>query len=436
VEDYPLKNARHAAVVALCKMRDHGSWSNLVLDGFINELDMRERAFAVALFYGTLTRAITLDACIAAHSKMPLSKTDFAVRIVLRTAIYQILYMNSVPEHAAVTEAVACVRRMSKSSAAGFVNAVLRAFLRSGKVIPLPDGPPEKRLSVEYSCDEYFAKMLIDSYGEGDATAILADSLNPPPTFLRTNTLKTTDAELLAMLRERGVEANADDSLPHNIITWGQGALHSTPEFSRGLFHVQDRSSQMCALMLGAGPGERVLDVCAAPGGKSFTLAQMMENRGQLTCCDLHEFRVNLIEKRAAEMGIEIILTKVADMSIANSDLEYFDRVLCDVPCSGYGTMRRHPEIKYKSPDNFAGLPDIQYKILERSSNYCKDGGILLYSTCTLNPAENDGVADKFLENNKSFTQVSRQTTKPGEHGGDGFFMALLRKSGGDANEG
>lgn len=435
MEDYALKNSRHAAVAALCKMRDHDSWSNLVLDGFINKLDERDRAFTYALFYGTLTRAAALDACIAAHSKTPLHKTDFAVRVVLRTAIYQLLYMDSVPEHAAVTEAVACVRLMRKSSAAGFVNAVLRSFLRAGKVIPIPEGPPQTRLSVEYSCDESLAKMLIDSYGGTIAAEILADSLTPPPTFLRVNTLKTTDAELLYLLQERGAEAEFDENFPHNLITRGQGALHSTPEFLQGLFHVQDRSSQLCALTLGARPGERVLDVCAAPGGKSFTLAQMMENEGELVCCDLHEHRAKLVEKRAAEMGIGIISVKVADMSLPNPDLGQFDRVLCDVPCSGYGTMRRRPEIKYKSPDNFAELPGIQYKILEKSSNYCKDGALLLYSTCTLNPEENDNVVDRFLENHKSFTQISRQTIKPGEHDGDGFFMALLKKWGESSHE-
>ena len=425
-----MKDARYAVVTALCKMHDSGSWSNLVLDGLTDGLDGRERAFASALFYGTLTRQLTLDACIAAHSKIPIAKMDSAVLAILRTGIYQLLYMDAVPEHAAVGEAVRLVRRVRRASAAGFVNAVLRSFLRAGKAVPLPEGSPDLRLSTKYSCDVELAKMLIDNYGEDKAAMILLDSTLPPPAFIRVNTLKTTDAQLMDLLKKRGVDAAADESLPHCLITHGAGALHSLPEFRQGLFHVQDRSSQLCAVTLAPQPGRRVLDVCAAPGGKSFLMAQMMENMGELVCCDLHEHRIGLIEKRAQEMCVEIIRTKIADMSMPHPDLGQFERVLCDVPCSGYGTMRRRPEIKYKSPQKFAALPDIQYKILENSSDYCKDGGLLLYSTCTLNPAENDMVVDRFLESRKTFTQVSRIRIMPGENGGDGFFMALLRKSG------
>ena len=376
-----MKNARQAVATALCKMQDNDSWSNLVLDSLTDGLESRNRAFASALFYGTLTRLVTLDACITAHSKMPLTKMDNAVLAILRTAIYQLLYMDSVPEHAALSEAVTCVRRMRRASAAGFVNAVLRSFLRAGKIIPIPDGPPNLRLSVEYSCEQSLAKMLINAYGESNAARILSDSLTPPSIFLRVNTLKTTAAQLIALLQKRGIEAEPDENLPHCLITRGQGALHNLPEFEHGLFYVQDRSSQLCAAMLAPKSGERVLDVCAAPGGKSFLLAQMMNNTGELICCDLHEHRVSLIEKRALELGINIIQTKTADMSIPHPDLGQFARVLCDVPCSGYGTMRRRPEIKYKSPSKFALLPALQYKILENSSNYCKEGGLLLYST-------------------------------------------------------
>jgi len=417
-----VKDARQIAVTALCKMDDKASWSNLVLEGMYGELDERGRAACSALFYGVLSRRITLDACITAHSKIPLNKIDSSVRVILQCALYQILYMDSVPAHAAINSAVALTRKMRKASASGFVNAVLRSFLREGEKIP----PSE--LYVEYSCDAGLAEMLTDTYGEETARGILGDSLLPPPTFLRVNTLKTTDTELINLLWKRGVKAEFDDKLRHCIVTRSGGALHNLPEFEQGLFHVQDRSSQLCANLLAANPGECVLDVCAAPGGKSFVLAQMMKDTGSLVCCDLHEHRIQLIEKRMAELGITNIRTVTANMSEFQPGLGMFDRVLCDVPCSGYGVMRRRPEIKYKSPANFSGLPELQYKLLETSSNYCKAGALLLYSTCTLNPDENDAVADKFLLGNPAFTQLLRKLTLPGENGGDGFFTALFQK--------
>ncbi|MCL2068904.1 MAG: methyltransferase domain-containing protein, partial [Oscillospiraceae bacterium] len=238
---------------------------------------------------------------------------------------------------------------------------------------------------------------------------------------------------LINLLWKRGVEAQFDETLPHCIVTRQAGPLHTLPEFLQGLFHVQDRSSQICARMLAKKPceNERILDVCAAPGGKAFVMAQIMQNTGELVCCDLHEHRIQLIEKRAAELGVTNIRTHTANMSEPHPELGMYDRVLCDVPCSGYGVMRRRPEIKYKPPANFADLPALQYKILETSSNYCKDGALLLYSTCTLNPDENDAVADKFLAGNSVFTQLGRKLTMPGEYGGDGFFTALFQKRGG-----
>jgi 16S rRNA (cytosine967-C5)-methyltransferase len=418
-----MKDARQIAVTALCKMDDKASWSNLVLEGMYGDLDERGRALASALFYGVLSRKITLDACIAAHSKIPVWKIDSSVRIILRCALYQILHMDSIPEHAAIDSAVTLTRKMRKASASGFVNAVLRSFLRGGKNIPATE------LHVEYSCDAKLAQILVDTYGEETARVILADSLEPPPTFLRVNKLKTTDTEMINLLWKRGVEAHFDDKLLHCLVTRSAGALHSLPEFTQGLCHVQDRSSQLCANMLAAKPGERVLDVCAAPGGKSFVLAQTMRNTGDLVCCDLHEHRIRLIEKRMQELGITNIRTLVFNMSEPHPELGFFDKVLCDVPCSGYGVMRRRPEIKYKSPANFADLPALQYKLLETSSNYCKQGALLLYSTCTLNPDENDAVADKFLAGNPGFTQLMRKLTMPGEHGGDGFFTALFEKT-------
>ena len=427
-----MRTPRHITALALCRVEQQEAWSNLALESYFqeNELDVRDKAFASALFYGVLSRQLTLDACITAHSKKPVNKMDAAVRAILREAVFQLLYMNSVPEHAAVSESVVLTKRMRQASASGFVNAVLRSFLRDNKKIPLPPSPAEKHLSVKYSCNPALAKMLLGHYGSDITEQILADALEAPPVFLQVNTLKTTADELMTLLIARGITAEADDEISNCLRVQNAGALHTLPEFKCGFFHIQDRSSQLCAKALNVKPGQHVLDVCAAPGGKSFAIAQQMQNSGRLLCCDLYEHRTGLITNRAAELGIEIIETQTTDMTIFLPELGEFDRVLCDVPCSGYGAMRRRPEIKYKSPAEFANLPDLQYKLLENSSHYCKVGGILVHSTCTLNPAENNDVTQRFLAESPEFSIVKQSTVLPDGHGGDGFYICVMERTG------
>ena len=427
-----MRTPRHITVLALCRVEQQEAWSNLALESYFQDsgLDSRDKAFASALFYGVLSRIITLDACLAAHSKTPVNKLDTAVRAILREAVFQLLYMDSVPEHAAVSEAVTLTKRLRRASASGFVNAVLRSFLRSGKKIPLPVSPKEQHLSVKYSCSPELAKMLLDTYGSDTTDLILTDALEAPPVFLRVNTLKATDDELINLLAAHDIAAEPDTVIPHCLRVQNAGALHTLPEFKQGLFHVQDRSSQLCAKALDVKPGQSIIDVCAAPGGKSFVLAQQMQNSGHLLCCDLYEHRTGLIAGRAKELGVDIIETKTADMTVYLPELGEFDRVLCDVPCSGYGAMRRRPEIKYKSPAEFADLPDLQYKLLETSSHYCKAGGLLLHSTCTLNPTENNAVTQRFLADNPAFSIIEQSTVLPDKHGGDGFYICVMKRSG------
>ena len=424
-----MQTPRQITALALCRVEQQEAWSNLALDAYFqeNKLEPRDRAFCSALFYGVLSRLITLDTCISAHSKTPIKKLDPAVRAILREAVFQLLYMDSVPEHAAVSEAVVLTKRMRRASASGFVNAVLRSFLRSGKAIPLPKSPIEQVLSVEYSCEPSLAKMLLEHYGEELTRKILADALETPPVFLRVNTLKLTPEEMISRLGSRGITAEPDTEIENCLRVQNAGALHTLREFKRGFFHIQDRTSQLCAAALDVRPGMNVLDVCAAPGGKSFTLAQQMQNNGRILCCDLYEHRIGLITGRAKELGVEIIETKTADMTLHLPGLGEFDRVLCDVPCSGYGAMRRRPEIKYKSPAEFENLPELQYKLLKTSSHYCKAGGLLLHSTCTLNPTENEAVTQRFLEDNTDFSVISRSTTLP-DGGGDGFYICVMKR--------
>lgn len=432
-----MKNVRMLAVETLLKVDSAGAWSNLTLDAQIKKYkpEQRDAAFLSALFYGVLERSVTLDACVAAHSKTALDKLSPAVLEVLRAGIYQLLYMDSVPDHAAVAESVELTRGLRKAQAAGFVNGVLRSFLRSGKKIPIPKSPITVRLSVEFSCPEPVVALWLKSYGEDFTRRILAGSLGRPPLYIRVNTLRISDDELISRLSAHGIEVKKDE-LEHCLAIEKAGAVHELPEYRRGFFHVQDKASQLCALSLGAKAEERVLDVCAAPGGKTFTLAQLMGNTGEIVACDLHESRVALISRRAKSMGLNSVKTLARDMTAFDPELGLFDRVLCDAPCSGLGAIRRKPEIKRKNPADFGELPDLQYKILETASQYCKNGGALVYSTCTLNPAENEDVAARFLGEHPEFAAAElpellgggNQKTFLDDMGTDGFFIAAMKK--------
>lgn len=433
-----MKNPRQLVVEALLKVESHGAWSNLVLDHQVLKYKMnpRDSAFFSALFYGVLERGVTLDACIAAHSKLPLEKLSPAVREVLRTGFYQLLYMDAVPDHAAVAESVEVVRRLRKAQAAGYVNGVLRSFLRDNKSIPVPEEPLPAKLSVEYACPEPLVGLWLESYGEDSTRRILTGSLGRPPLYIRVNTARISDDELISRLSAHQVAVTRDGSFDHCLLLEKAGAIYELPEYKRGFFHVQDKASQLAALAVDPASGDRILDACAAPGGKSFTLAGMMNNGGEIIACDLYGHRVELIKTRAKKMGFSSIQTRVMDMAVFDPALGVFDKVLCDVPCSGLGVIRRKPEIKWKNPADFQDLPGLQYKILETASQYCKSGGRLVYSTCTLNPAENEEVVEKFLREHPGFSLAVLPELLNGggmrtildDPGADGFFIAAMTR--------
>lgn len=436
-----MKNARQLAVRALVKVNETGGYSNLVVDSLLDAgaLSAQDAAFATALVYGVLERRITLDYVIGRYSKTPLRKLDSQVREILRMSLYQLLYMDSVPDRAAVNEGVKLTRAMGKTSAGGFVNGVLRAFLRDEKQI-IPEGarlPRTERLSVEYATPVWLVQMLCDQYGEEDAIGVLAASLGRPPLYLRANTLRTTAGQLAEELS--GAALFTEQDSPENCLRVARsGDLTRLPAFAEGRFHVQDKASQLCVRALDVHPEQAVLDVCAAPGGKSFTAAQYLENRGRLVSRDIYPARVQLLADGAARLGITCLEASVGDASVYDPDLGGFDRVLCDVPCSGLGIIRRKPEIKYKNPDEFAALPDYQYQILCASAGYLKPEGVLVYSTCTLNKAENEQVIERFLREHGDFApcplaaiglpEQYYTTLLPHRGGSDGFFISAVRR--------
>ena len=436
-----MADPRLTVVKMLMKMESSEAYSNLLLDHAFNEAELsdRDKAFAAALFYGVLERRLTLDHVIRTNSKIAFEKLDKAAVQILRTGLYQLLYMPSVPESAAVNESVKMCKKLKCFSAQGFVNGMLRSFIRSGKKISYLGISPEKRLSVEYSCPEWLTEKFISEYGMDFAVRALKASVGKPPVYARVNVLRTTTDKVIAELAKQRIKAAPYPGLVNCIRLEKAGDIEKCAPFRQGLFHVQDISSQLCCLTLRPVVNETVLDVCAAPGGKSFTLAELMGNNGKLYSMDLHDMRVGLIEDGAARLGIKIITAMQNDASKFNGALPQADRVLCDVPCSGFGVIRRKPEIKYKPPEDFAGLPEIQYQILETSARYVKSGGTLVYSTCTLSRAENDDVADRFAASHPEFMPIVqpvplsapgdyKRTYCPDENGGDGFFTASFRR--------
>ena len=426
-----MKTSRQLAAEALLRV-ERGGYSQLVFDSLAKRAALPERdtQFAAALFYGTLERRVTLDHCIAHYACRPLTDT---VAVILRMALYQLLYLDKVPAHAAVDEAVRLTRTLGQGRASGLVNGILRSFQRGGCVLPPVTGDAAARLAVNGSCNEELARRLILWYGEETAEEILSASFGRPPVYLRINPLHTTKAELCGLLAQQGCEAVPLDTMSGCLLVSGDAA--HTAAHAEGLFHIQDLCSQQAALALGAVPGERVLDVCAAPGSKSFTIAQEMKNEGSLLSCDLAEKRLQKVSQGAARLGLTVIETRQNDGTVYDPAFGLFDRILCDVPCSGLGVLRRKPEIKLRTPDTFDALPALQYKILSVSANYLKKGGTLVYSTCTINPEENERIIGRFLHEQKDFSpdpfdgENWAVTHLPAADGGDGFFISRIRRN-------
>ena len=423
-----MNNPRLAAARALLQVFRDGAYSNLATGRLFEDLDSRDRAFAAALFYGVLERAVTLDWAMGCYSKTPVGKMTPAVREILRCGFYQLLYMPAVPPSAAVNETVQLTRQLGEDRAAGFVNGVLRAFVRKNCDFP----HPKDRLmaaAVEYGVPAPLIGQWRRDYGPDAATGFLEACTQKAPAFARVNTLRTSREALLRTLAAEGAEALPCPEDPDAIQLLGGGSPADIPAFGRGLFHMQDLSSQRCAAVLDPRPGMAVLDLCAAPGGKTFTLAQRMGDRGRVAARDLHPNRLRLVEEGSARLGLGSVRTAVGDAQVYDPDLGRFDRVLCDVVCSGYGVIRRKPEIRYKNPRGLDGIRVSQYNILCTALNYLDEGGLLVYSTCTLRPQENEQVVEAALEEHPAFVlDRPMETLIPGpDWRGDGFFIAVLR---------
>lgn len=418
-------NARKVAVNILQKIELQSAYSNLTLNSYFKDMEIssQDKAFVTALVYGVLDRKITLDYVLKMFIKTPLKKVQPFTLEVLRVTLYQIMFMDKIPDSAAVNEAVKLIKRSKESRNSGFVNAVLRNILREENLMPQGDSIHD--LSVIYSCPQEIIESLVKDYGKEDAIEILKHSLKPAKLTIRVNSIKT---DMESFRQNIGVDTTEIE--PTGALVLNKGIdISNNPLYADGQFFVQDTASQKVVSLFNPKPNERVLDMCAAPGGKSFSMAILMQNGGEIVSCDLYEHKCRLIKKSAERLGLSIIKPLVLDATVFDEKLGKFDRVLCDVPCSGLGIIGRKPEIKYKNFEDFDNLPAIQFKILSNAKNYIKNGGQIMYSTCTLRKAENDEIISRFLDENKDFSLSYSHTFMPHKDNTDGFYCALLNKN-------
>ena len=427
--------ARELALQTLLKCEAAGQYANLALDSAIKResgLTGADKALFTALFYATVEHRITLDHVIDGASSIPPSAIEKRVRMLLRMGLAQLLYFDKIPDHAAINETVALCPKRSK----GFVNAILRGFCRKEKKIDWPcvTTAPIAYLSVRYSVPAALAEAFVRGYGLERAESLLASFDRVPPLTVRVNTLRRTREAFVAEFG--GVPT---DISPNGVRFSSIGEVAAL--LAAGDCFVQDEASQICTEALGAQAGERVLDLCAAPGSKSFGAALSMGDRGEVRSFDLHENKISLIRRGAQTLGLSCLTAAAGDATRADAAvLGLFDRVICDVPCSGYGVLAKKPDIRYKDFGAAAGLVPVQARILERAAACVRPGGVLVYSTCTLLPEENEGQVQRFLKENDAFLPEPFTvgntafegvvTLAPDTHGTDGFFIAKLRKKG------
>ena len=418
-------NPRQLAAKALIKVTSEGAYSNLVLNSLLkeNKLTPEDKALATAIFYGTLDRLVTIDFYLKKLIKTPLKKLKPYTLAVLRTAVYQIKYMSKIPDSAAVNEAVKMLKTSKEGFNASFVNGVLRNLIRTE--IELPTGNSIYDISVGYSCPQWIVSILLRDYGTDFTRAFLENALLSPPIFIRVNTLKTSAEKLLTGFAEKKISAEKISDTA--LLIKPDGSVEELEEYKNGLFFVQDLSCQKAIELLDIKENSTVLDLCAAPGGKSFNAA-ISAKEGRVVSCDLYEQRAGLIEKGAERLGLKNLNAKANDATLYDEKLGLFDRIICDVPCSGLGVIRRKPDIKYKPQDSFEELIKIQRDILLCADNYLSVGGKLLYSTCTLNRQENRENVDAFLKANPNYILLTEETFSPDKDNTDGFYAAVLQK--------
>ncbi len=436
-----MNGARRAALTALQKWRKSGAWSDAALNAAISRfgLDTRDAALASRICYGTLQNLALIDHALMQCCDRSLSKLEPQVLDILRLSAYQILLMDRIPNHAAVSEAVELCKASGTGRASGLVNAVLRRVSAMNGAIPnLPNAGTAEYLSIRYSHPLWLCEQWIETHGYAFTEAALSANNADAPSCLQCNQLRVDASKLYAELKALGFSVEMHAFLPDAIVCSG-GDLAASQPYADGWFYVQDAAAKTAVLIADPQPGMRVLDACAAPGGKSFAAAIQMRDQGEIVSCDIHENKLKRLLDGSERLGFTCIRTRSMDARQPDLDPASFDVVLADVPCSGLGVIRKKPEIRYKDPDALASLPAIQLDILNGLAPLVSSGGVLLYSTCTVQRAENEAVVEAFLASHGEYSceeiklpwlneADGMHTFWPHIDGTDGFFVAKLRK--------
>ncbi|WP_424162488.1 16S rRNA (cytosine(967)-C(5))-methyltransferase RsmB [Bacillus amyloliquefaciens] len=443
-------NVRELALEALEKLEQNQAYSNLLLTSVIktNTLSDQDRGLLTELVYGTLQNKIALDYMLKPFIRKPNKVKPWVIQL-LRLSAYQMEYLEKIPDRAAIHEAVEIAKKRGHKGIASFVNGILRSLQREGAPSFAEIEDPVLRLSTETSHPEWLVKEWVEAYGFEAAEKICRIHLVPPKQTLRVNRIKADKETLLNEMENAGLEAEAGDLSP-DAIKLLKGSIASTEFFQNGQVSIQDESSMLVARALDPKPGETVLDACAAPGGKSAHIAELMQNEGSLTSLDLHRHKVKLIQEGAERLGLTIINAQTMDARKAGDAFgaERFDRILVDAPCSGFGVIRRKPDMKYtKTPEDSRRLSEIQLGILREIAPLVKKGGTLVYSTCTMDRTENEEVMHAFIQEHpefepdlslekrlpekaRPFVQDGSLQILPHYFGTDGFFISSMRKKG------
>lgn len=428
-------SARQAALELLERCRRDRAWSGLGIDSAIKKygFDRRDGALCSRLCLGVLENSRLCDFYIGRFCP---SKLEPKVRDILRLGVYQLVFLDRIPARAAVSECVSLCAQNGFARAAGLVNAVLRRISEAKSELPEPPGKGgAEYLALRYSHPDWLCRYLTESYGYDFAEGFLRANNSEHSLSIQLNTLRISPEEYIRSLDRAEIEYEVPES-PEGCIVIRGGSVVTLPGFEEGLFYVQDRAARLAVCAAGPAPGMRVLDACASPGGKSFAAAIAMRNTGSITACDIHEKKLRLVDEGAARLGIDIITTRAMDARRFEPDFEAaFELVIADVPCSGLGVIGSKPEIRNKTREEIAGLPEIQSAIVDNLSRYVRPGGLLLYATCTVLRQENEDVVEGFLARHSEFAPERFDNAESGMRcfwphvdGTEGFFAAKLRR--------
>ena len=442
-----MDKARETALKALHEVNEKGAYANVALARSLRAAKLSEvdRRFATELVYGAAKAGGTLDWILRRYLNHPLSKIPPMVRDILRLGIYQLFFLARVPASAACNTAVEMTKRCSHAGTVKFVNAVLRTAAREPEKAAFPAGKAHEaeNLALSLQHPEWLVRRWIEQFGYEEARALCEFDNAQATLSLRTNTLKITRDKLLERLSQEGVEAEPSAWTPEGILCLRHGSLDALESLQQGLFQVQDESSMLVAHVLAPEPGEFVLDVCSAPGGKTTHIAASMGDRGRIVALDVHEHKMRRIAENCERLGIKSVETLLLDAREAGRRFpRQADRVLVDAPCSGLGVLRRKPDARWrKRPDDLAALARLQREILSSAADAVKSGGVLVYSTCTIEREENEAVVEDFLARHEEFSlenagellPLKKRPERmlqlyPQRDGTDGFFIARMRR--------